>query len=108
MQAFGENGFPAWAQRIPGDYLARRVTEVTLQCQQAGQHVPTLMEGTGMATMLGGSIPLERVLDLVVAWEDVGKKFYDPTKSKFVSLPDPTNTSSAPQQGACRICLLLQ
>ena len=98
FQGLSDNGIPAWAQRVPEDYLARWVAEVTLRCQQAGQYVPTLMEG--MAAMFGGSISPERVPDLVMAWEDVGKKFYDLSQAKCVSLPKPTKTSSAPGQRA--------
>ena len=50
--------------------------------------------------MFSGSIPLEKIPRLVVAWEDVSKKIYDPTKSKFLPSPETTKTSSAPQQGA--------
>ena len=33
LRAFVENGFPVWAQRVPGDYLARRVAGLTIKCQ---------------------------------------------------------------------------
>ena len=32
LRAFVENGFPAWAQRVPSDYLAGRVAELTVKC----------------------------------------------------------------------------
>ena len=65
LRAFLENGFPAWVQRIPGDYLARTVAEILLRCQKQGKHIPTLTEG--MATILNNAIQAERVPDLVVA-----------------------------------------
>ena len=77
LHAFLENGFPTWVQRIPGDYLARRVAEISLRCQKQGKHIPTLTEG--MATILNDAIPADRVLNLVVAWEDVSQHVYDPT-----------------------------
>ena len=53
LRAFLENGFPAWVQRIRGDYLTRIVAENSLRCQKQGKYIPTLTEG--MATLM---IPL--------------------------------------------------
>ena len=69
LRAFLENRFPVWVQRIPGDSLACRVAEVSLRCQKQGKHIPTFTEG--MAAILNNAIQADRVLDLVVAWEDV-------------------------------------
>ena len=41
LPAFLENGFLAWVQRIPGDYLARRVAGISLRCQKQGKHIHT-------------------------------------------------------------------
>ena len=71
----------------------------------------TLAEG--MVAMLGGSIPRDRVPDLVVAWQDVTKKYCDPSKSKVMSSHEPTNTSNTNTAGPnvpstrdlrCQIC----
>ena len=32
LKAFVDNGFPVWAQRVPGDHLARQVAELTVKC----------------------------------------------------------------------------
>ena len=95
LHAFLENGFGAWVQRIPGDYLARRVAEISLRCQKQGKHIPTLTEG--MATMLNNAIQADRVLDLIVAWEDVSQHMYDPSQAKFVPVAQTQKSSDAPQ-----------
>ena len=95
MHAFLENGFRAWVQRIPGDYLARRVAEVALRCEKEGKHIPMLTKG--MAAILDNSIAADRVLGLGVAWEDVSQSLYDPSLAKFVSAPEPTQAGGAPQ-----------
>ena len=92
--AFLENGFPAWVQRIPGDYLARRVAEISLRCQKQGKHIPTLTEG--MATILNNAIQADRVLDLVVAWEHVNQHMYDLIQAKFVAVAQTQKSSDAP------------
>ena len=106
LRAFLENGFPPWVHRIPGDYLARRVAEISLRCQKQGKHIPTLTEG--MATILNNAIPADRVLDLVVAWEDVSQHVYDPTQAKFVPVAQTQKSSDAPQGASPDISSLHQ
>ena len=53
-----------------------------------------------MATLLQSSVPPERILDLVVAWDDVSGSSYDPVQSKFLAKSSAKLASSAPQQGA--------
>ena len=106
LRAFAQTGFPAWVQRIPGDYLAKRVAEVSITCQRAGHNLPELTQK--MAALLQSDISPDRVLDLVVAWEDVTRSAYDPALATFVPHVEPQQSGSAPQQGALHDLSALQ
>ena len=69
LRAFAETGFQRWIKRVQGDYLARRVSALTMEWQTEGKNVPEML--AGMATLLQVGMEPERMLDLVVAWEDV-------------------------------------
>ena len=60
-----------------------------------GLHVPELTDH--MVALLQSSITSDRVLDLVVAWEDVNKCVYNPLQPRFLQRTDATLPSSAPQ-----------
>ena len=57
-----------------------------MEWQQAGKNVPDML--AGMATILQVGLEPERMLDLVMAWEDVASVRYDCSAMKF----KPTNT----------------
>ena len=57
-----------------------------MEWQQANKNVPEMLGG--MATLLQVGLELERMLDLVVAWEDVALVKYDCSAMKF----KPANT----------------
>ena len=69
LRAFAETGFQHWIKRIQGDYLAKRASALTMEWQKEGKNVPDML--AGMATHLQVGLEPERVLNLVVAWEDV-------------------------------------
>ena len=81
LRAFAETGFQHWMKRVRGDFLARRVSALTMEWQQAGKNVPEML--AGMATLLQVGLEPERMLDLVVAWEDVALVKYDCSAMKF-------------------------
>ena len=75
LRAFAKTGCQHWIKQVHGDYLARRVSALTIECQQASKNVPEMLGG--MATLLQVGLEPERMLDLVVAWEDVASVKYD-------------------------------
>ena len=86
LRAFAETCFQPWIKRVQGDYLARRVSALTMEWQQAGKNVLDML--AGMATLLQVGLEPERMLDLVVAWEDVASVRYDCSAMKL----KPANT----------------
>ena len=81
LRAFAEPGFQHWIKRIQGDYLAKRASALTMEWQKEGKNVPEML--AGMATLLQVGLEPERMLDLVVAWEDVASVRYDCVAMKF-------------------------
>ena len=69
LRAFAETGFQHWIKRVQDDYLTRRFSALTMEWQKEGKNVPEMV--AGMATLLQVGLEPERMLDLVVAWEDV-------------------------------------
>ena len=86
LRAFAETGFQHWIKRVQGEYLARRVSTLTMEWRQASKNVPEML--AGMATLLQAGLAPKRMLDLVVAWEDVALVRYDCSTMKF----KPANT----------------
>ena len=81
LRAFAETRFQHWIKRIQGDYLAKRASALTMEWQKEGKNVPEML--AGMATLLQVGLEPERMLDLVVAWEDVASVRYDCAAMKF-------------------------
>ena len=81
LRAFAETGFQQWIKRIQGDYLAKRASALTMEWQKEGKNVPQML--ARMATLLQVALEPERMLDLVVAWEDVASVKYDYAAMKF-------------------------
>ena len=81
LRAFAETGFQHWIKRIQGDYLAKRAFALTMEWQKEGKNVPEML--AGMATLLRVGLEPERMLGLVVAWEDVASVRYDCVAMKF-------------------------
>ena len=69
LRAFAETGFQHWIKRVQGEYLATRVSALTMEWQQVGKNVLEML--ARMAALLQVGLEPERMLDLVVAWEDV-------------------------------------
>ena len=81
LRAFAETGFQHWIKRVQGDYLAKRASALTMEWQKEGKNVPEML--AQMATLLQVGLEPERMLDLVVAWEDVASVKYDCATMKF-------------------------
>ena len=81
LRAFAETRFQHWIKRIQGDHLAKRASALTMEWQKEGENVPEML--AGMATLLQVGLEPERMLDLVVAWEDVASVRYDCVAMKF-------------------------
>ena len=81
LRACAETGFQHWIKRVQGDYLARRVSALTMEWQKEGKNVPEML--AGMATLLQVGPEPERMLEVVVAWEDVAPVKYDCSVVKF-------------------------
>ena len=89
LHSFAEIGSQHWIKRVQGEYLAGRVSTLTMEWQQAGKNFPEMF--AGMATFLQAGLEPERMLDLVLAWE----VRYDCFAIKF----KPANTQVGRPQG---------
>ena len=81
LRAFAKTGFQHWVKRVQGDDLAKRASSLTMEWQKKGKNVPEML--AGMATLLQVGLEPERMLDLVVASEDVASVKYDCAAMKF-------------------------
>ena len=104
LRAFAERGFQHWIKRVQGDYLARRASALTMEWQQDRKNVPEMLGG--MATLLQVGLEPERMLDLVVACEDVASMKYDPSTMKFK--PNNTQVGGGAPAGALHVVEFLQ